>query len=447
MLKCSVDLRTVAGPWQWSGAETGWARGEDRILPLSHPALEARSVTDDARTLMVVRERAAGRASLLRSIGPTLVDEAAYECAVQECRTWPVQSIWIEAGPQGVRLQTGLGGVCPLYLAYTKGTLTGSWELMDLRACLSAGALNEREVMRLLVGRPRYGHGTLFSTVKRLSEHSTAYADAQGLRLTYPAAAAHALPSELAENADGAALVDAFESVVDHVLARRPLAPGRTAAQLSGGMDSTNLAISLALNHPQLITPCAMLIGGDAGGQQVARRRTVIGHFGFAADVTVPASAHPPLLPAGLRRSHPEAISPLDEPHLEAADALARALRARGTTTVVSGFGGDEVACTRPPPKAAPGRHRRPRNGAASASATCSARSIPASRRPPWHRRPRWSPWRSPLHCSPAAACGPSPHSPTPTWSASASACRRCGRRTSSSCTSAWPREACPSWW
>ncbi|MGW7068825.1 hypothetical protein ACWGII_37905 [Streptomyces sp. NPDC054855] len=222
--------------------------------------------------------------------------------------------------------------------------MTGSWQLMDLRERLSPGTLNELEVMRLLVGRPRYGHDTLFTTIQRLSEHSTAYADAEGLRLAYPSAAAHALPSELAENADAAALVDAFESVVDHVLARRPLTPGRTAAQLSGGVDSTNLAISLALNHPQLITPCAMLIGGEAGEQQVARRRTVIEHFDFADDITVPASAHPPLSPGGLRRSHPEAISPLDEPHLEAADALAQALRTRDNTTVVSGFGGDEVA-------------------------------------------------------------------------------------------------------
>lgn len=349
MLMCSVDLRTASGPWQWSGEETGWARGEDRIRPLSHPALEARAVTDGAKTLMAVRERAASRASLLRSIGPARVDEAVYERAVQECRSWPAQGIWIEAGPEGARLETGLGGVCPLYLAHSKGTLTGSWQLMDLRERLTADALNELEVMRLLIGRPRYGHDTLFTTVQRLSEHSTAYANAEGLRMVYPAAAAHALPSKLAEDTDSAALVGAFESVVDHVLARRPLDPGRTAAQLSGGMDSTNLAISLALSHPGLITPCAMLIGGKAGGQQLARRRTVIEHFGFAADVTVAASAHPPLSPGGLRRSRPEAISALDEPHLEAADALAQALRARDITTVVSGFGGDEVARVRRP--------------------------------------------------------------------------------------------------
>lgn len=350
MLTLSVDLRTGSGPWQWCEQGEGcWVRGEDRIRPLANPALQTRAVTDGTTTLMVIRERATGRASLLRSTAPVRVDSAVYARAVEEARQWPLQSVWIEAGPDRIRLQTGLGGVCPLYLAYESGTLTGSWQLMDLSGHQAPDRLDEKEVMRLLAGYPRYGHDTLFTSIKRLSERSSAYADAEGLRLVYPDAAEHAQPSELVEGTDGPALVGAFEALVDHIHARRPLTPAQTAAQLSGGKDSTNLAISLALAHPGLITPCALLIGGEAGGQQIARRRMVIDHTGFAPDITVPAADHPPLAPAGLRRAHPEAVSPLDEPHLEAADALAQALMARGITTVVAGFGGDEVARVRRP--------------------------------------------------------------------------------------------------
>ncbi|MEV6857456.1 hypothetical protein AB0M89_27060 [Streptomyces microflavus] len=314
---------------------------------MDHPALEARAVTDGARTLLVVREKAAGRPSLLRSLSPARVDEAVYGRVLEECCQWPLQGVWIESGPRGLCLSTGLGGVCPLYLAYDGGHLTGSWQLMDLSHHLGARRLDEREVMRLLTGFPRYGHDTLFTTVKRLSERSTAYADAGGLRLVYPAAAEHAQPSELSGHVGEAELVGAFEALTDHVFAKRPLNPGRTAAQLSGGMDSTNLAISLALAHPGAITPCAMLIGGDAGAQQEARRRVVIEQTGFAADVTVRAADHPVLSPGGLRRSQAQAVSPLDEPHLEAADALAQALHTRDIHTVAAGFGGDEVARAR----------------------------------------------------------------------------------------------------
>ncbi|MFI5808710.1 hypothetical protein [Streptomyces sp. NPDC051561] len=350
MLTLSVDLRAGKGPWQWCEQGGGcWGRGGDRIRPLASEALEARAVTDGTATLLVVRERAVGRASLLRAAGPVRVDAAVYARAVSECEKWPLQSVWIEAGPDGLRLETGLGGVCPLYLAYDTGRLVGSWQLMDLKARQAPDKLDEKEVMRLLTGHPRYGHDTLFTSIKRLSERSGAYADAEGLRLVYPAAAEHAQPSELSEGTDSDALVGAFETLVDYIYARRPLTPAQTAAQLSGGKDSTNLAISLALAHPGLITPCALLIGGDAGPQQIARRRMVIDHTGFAPDVTVPAAEYPPLAPGGLRRAHPEAISPLDEPHLEAADALAQALMARGITTVVAGFGGDEVARVRRP--------------------------------------------------------------------------------------------------
>ncbi|KUL48987.1 hypothetical protein [Streptomyces sp. NRRL S-1521] len=350
MLMCSIDLRTAPGPWHWDGERAGWRRGTDQIRPLAHPALEARAVTGGHRTLMVVRERAAGQPTLLQSSRPAPVDAASYERALAECRAWPLQSIWIEAdtgGAAGVRLSTGLGGVAPLYLAHAKGRLAGSWQYMDLRPHLGAGVLDEKEVTRLLTGRTRYGHDTLFTTVKLLTERSTAYADAHGLHLAYPKAAEHAAPSELAPGVDGDALAVAYEQVSDHVLARRFLDPARTAAQLSGGMDSTNLAISLALQHPGAITPCAMLVGGVAGAQQITRRRTVIERFDFAADVIVSAADHPPLSPGGLRRARPEAISPLDEPHLEAADALAQALRARHLHTVVAGFGGDEVARSR----------------------------------------------------------------------------------------------------
>lgn len=348
MLTCSVNLRTDGlGPWEWRGEGEGWGLGADRIRPLDHPALEARAVTDGTHTLLVVREKASGRASVLRSISPARVDAGVYGRAVKECQDFPLQSIWIEAGPDGLRLTTGLGGVCPLYLAHENGRLAGSWQLMDLSAHLGADRLEEREVMRLLTGLPRYGHDTLFTTVKRLSERSTAYADAEGLRLVYPAAAEHAQPSELADRIGEAELVGAFEALTNHVFAKRPVAPERTAAQLSGGMDSTNLAISLALAHRGEITACAMLIGGEAGPQQEARRRAVIEQTGFAADVTVRAADHPVLSPGGLRRSRAEAVSPLDEPHLEAADALAQALRTRGIHTVVAGFGGDEVARAR----------------------------------------------------------------------------------------------------
>lgn len=348
MLTCSVNVQAGGlGPWEWRGEEEGWGRGADRIRPLDHPALEARAVTDGPRTLLVVRERAAGRPSLLRSLSPARVDSAIYGRALKECRDWPLQGIWIEAGPDALKLQTGLGGVCPLYLSYDGGRLAGSWQLMDLRDRLGADRLEEREVMRLLTGHPRYGHDTLFTTVKRLSERSTAYADAEGLRLVYPAAAEHAQPSDLADHVGEAELVRAFEALADHVFAKRPIVPEQTAAQLSGGMDSTNLAISLALAHPGAITPCAMLIGGGAGPQQEARRRAVIEQTAFAADVTVRAADHPVLSPGGLRRSRAQAVSPLDEPHLEAADALAQALRARGIHTVAAGFGGDEVARAR----------------------------------------------------------------------------------------------------
>ncbi|UQA97479.1 hypothetical protein [Streptomyces halobius] len=87
MLTCSIGLRTNgSGPWEWRGEEEGWGRGSDRIRPLDHPALEPRAVTDGTRTLLVVREKAAGRPSLLRSLSPVRVDDAVYGRVLKECQ-------------------------------------------------------------------------------------------------------------------------------------------------------------------------------------------------------------------------------------------------------------------------------------------------------------------------------------------------------------------------
>ncbi|MBT2401217.1 hypothetical protein [Streptomyces sp. ISL-100] len=122
MLTCSIDLRAQAQPWQWCEQGKSWVRGEDRIRPLAHAALEARAVTDGSTTLMVVRERVAGRPSLLRSTTPVRVDSAVYARALQECHDWPLQGICVEADTGGVRLCTGLGGVCPLYLTHRRAS-------------------------------------------------------------------------------------------------------------------------------------------------------------------------------------------------------------------------------------------------------------------------------------------------------------------------------------
>ncbi|MEV0281223.1 hypothetical protein AB0I22_33220 [Streptomyces sp. NPDC050610] len=317
---------------------------------MAHSALEALSVTDGCATLLVVRERAAaGQPSSPRDLGPVRVDRHVYAQVVRECRRRPLQAVWIETAPGGVRIETGLGGVCPLYLAADGDGrhLFGSWELMDLRTLLSPGGLDEWELTRLLTGTVGYGHATLFARVRRLSERSTAHFREDGLSLLYPPPAAHALPTRITAGAD---VVAGFEALAAHVLSRRPLAGGLVAAHLSGGMDSTNLALTLAAAFPGSVTPCALLIDGPAGAQQSMRRRAIIDSspFAFGADCVVAAAQHLPLHPDGRRRLAADRISPMEEPYVEAAHTLAGRLAERGITTVVTGFGGDEVFDSRP---------------------------------------------------------------------------------------------------
>ncbi|MFE7114322.1 asparagine synthase-related protein [Streptomyces sp. NPDC057654] len=339
MLKFSLPRE--AGPLGWEWKRGQWQCGRDWIGPLTHTALEARSVTNGTELLFVVRERAQ-LPSLMAGTGPVRVDQAAYDKALAEARTWPLQAVWIEVTGSTVRIETGLGGVCPLYLATDerRERLIGSWELTEVRDAVAADDLNEEEVARWLADRQCYGRATMFSAVQRLTERSTARFDRNGLRLLCPRQTEPAQMTPVSEDADA---VSAFEELTAGILDRRPTAATLTAAQLTGGLHSTNVALSMALAHPGAVTACALL-GGGPGSQEAVRRREVIRRAGvFDADCTVAVSQYPPLHPAGGRRQESERVSPLEGPYAEAAGVLADRLAERGITQVLTGYGGTEA--------------------------------------------------------------------------------------------------------
>ena len=73
--------------------------------------------------------------------------------------------------------------------------------------------------------------------------------------------------------------------------------------ELSGGVDSANVALSLAARpEGHLVGPGAMILDGQRATQQVSRRRNLIRACGFTTpDITIHATAWPPLHPDGQR--------------------------------------------------------------------------------------------------------------------------------------------------
>jgi hypothetical protein len=322
MLRLRIDSRALNDSWQWSGGE--WVNGNSWIRPFIHPSLEAAASTGPSGTVFTVRERM-----------PTGV-------AVPPPASAPgdFTSVEIDTRQHRVHVSTGAFGSAPVYVCQRDGILHGSWDLTELP--LSGMALNEREIARLLTLRLRYTAETVFTGVYRVTERATVSTGLSGqVQIRYPAPALHSAPRRLVPGAD---VTGAYEDLLRAVVSEHAYDPGATLVELSGGVDSANTALTLAaLTGGHLVTPGAMILDGKRAAQQIPRRRELIRACGFTGhDITVRATAHPPLHPAGLRAST-GIVSPYDEPYHEAMTALHQAAAAHGIRHVFTGIGGDEM--------------------------------------------------------------------------------------------------------
>jgi asparagine synthetase B (glutamine-hydrolysing) len=330
----TADLR-------WRKGNGRWVCGLSWIKPFEHPLLEQFGVTNGRSTLLVTRERRASVLTAPRSDDVEFIGELTYEKYLAEMRAWPLEFLVVEHHhDEGVFcIRAGQWGSAPVYLVEVGQRLRGAWALPELRAYIRADRLNPLEVVRGLTYRLRYSHETPFEGIHQLTERAEAdYTRTRGLRMRYPEPAKHALPRDIREDVD---LVNVFEQELERAVTAWPFVPGETAVELSGGMDSANVAMTLAALGHRDVLAYALIFGGGIGRQQLRRRREMIEHCGFQ-DLRVDVLDHPPLRPFGARASA-EPLHPLAQPYHEGLEHILEVARDRGVATVFTGDGGDQL--------------------------------------------------------------------------------------------------------
>lgn len=316
----------------------GWVLGTSHLTPYTHPCLEAGLTATEDQALLVIRERArtttwCSDLAVTDHVGP---DE--FHRRLEEARTWPLGYVLIELTPGQVQLNASPWGVAPVHLATADGTLRGSWDLIDLVPHVNSRKFDPLSVIRFLTYATHYSCATLLADVVTVTERATATWTGGGLDIAYPKPAAHSLPRELAEDADP---VGAFEQVLQGVINRWEFNPDQTVADVSGGMDSTNVALALAQLYPGRVHTGAMLLAGPMGHQQVRRRTEVLAH-GFGPDHTMRMVDRLPFNPKD-RRRRGLPFDPQEGPYAEARDVLLATYAEHGKRVLFTGLGGDEA--------------------------------------------------------------------------------------------------------
>ncbi|HEX2419067.1 MAG TPA: hypothetical protein VHJ83_13255 [Micromonosporaceae bacterium] len=320
-----------SGLWCERGGR--WGLGRSWIAPYQHPALTTGLVNcPDGAAVFWVAEHPG-----IAVKTPSTASEVVAEL-VSQGMEFAVFRIERDA----VRLTVGPHGTAPIYLAHDGNNLAASWDLADLSGWCHADRLVDRVVAGILTRRYRYTSQTVFSDVRCVTERGTVVWDGSRCRIEYPQPGVHVLRARRLRS--GVDPVKIFGGLLTDLVSRRAL-PGLSAVELSGGVDSANVAISLAgvCPGPHSI---GIVLDGRLGEQQASRRRELVRRFGFR-DAAVFAVDHPPFAVTGLRTTG-QLHSPAGDFYLEAFTALAGSAAARGVRVLFTGLGGDEAMALRP---------------------------------------------------------------------------------------------------
>lgn len=326
MLRATIALGDSIGTWHRLGSR--WVSGMSWIEPFPSQALETFCVYSREKTLIVVRERLSDQH---RSSG--CVGAAKFQQICDAQLSWPAEALSIELSQMTVTVTAGTRGSAPVYAVSDHDSLQLSWSLPDFRPKLTPACLDHRELALYLTGQTEYSYRTIWTNALRLTERSQLHFGPDGLSIRLPPPAQHCGPRQLAPDADPIA---AYDQILGEELSKRVL-PSGTVIELSGGLDSANVAVTAAALLPRPRS-YGLAIGGIARAQQISRRSALVRLLGLT-DVLVDAMEHVPFEKHSNRRTG-GLFDPGAEPYQE---CLADALRAVEPDAVLTGIGGDEL--------------------------------------------------------------------------------------------------------
>jgi asparagine synthase (glutamine-hydrolysing) len=351
MIKFQIRRPDLSGHWRAS--PMGWAAGESCIEPFRNASLESYAVASSGCFLVLARERlsSAARPSWAEQPAIPWVDADEWRRILEEALKWPLQFIVlvIQLGPQGPELVivSGPWGIGPLYVIGRSEEIIGSWDPVDLYPRLSGEPLDPALVCNFIASFDSpYSRRTMFREMWLLTERSRAVwkmspqgAGEMEFAVAYPPAVLTPRPERLKPDAD---VLQTFWRILKGSLSRWLPAGFRGAGvELSGGLDSTIVALAAAELLDCPLATHGVILLDDMGEAQRARRQELVDTFGFH-DTTVEMRDWIPFAPNSSRlREGP--VVPWEDVYFEALDQLLAGAARQGTRLMLTGLGGDEL--------------------------------------------------------------------------------------------------------
>ena len=266
--------------------------------------------------------------------------EAAYDEVFGVVLGHPNEVFAIEcshgAGVARVRLLSGSNGTCPIYVSGDASRLVGSWDILQLSRGLSAKRFDQQYLIHAAY-RPVYSTRTPYHGVAMMPPYSVVEWDGGTPTLTSPPLDPDVDVSS-STNADEARA--RFSELLDDVWNARSLLAHQTAFELSGGYDSSVVALSFSRRRGGGAHHLSILVPDTALSESQAARISAITTACGAHTHAIPMGDY---LPSYAKLARFQSLYYQSESYYSAFRAVWREARKSGADVIVSGHGGDEL--------------------------------------------------------------------------------------------------------
>lgn len=330
----------------WVPVAGGWAVGSSAIRPYKHAALHAGMFVSKRRTAVIVRERIGGQPEVDESFSVTNCSERALDQVLTEARQWPLEFLELlitrRDDAHQVTCRCGQWGTAPIYFLVRGGVLHINWDVTELYKYLPSTILEPGFAAQFILGLSHpYSSQTIFSGVSRLTERARAVwrPPFESVKISYPSPQTHASARRLKSNAH---VVKTFREILSASMKRwLPSSDHPVAMELSGGLDSSIVAVMAATITTKPVKSFGMIMPGVFGKYQSARRNEVVKRFGLS-DSNFPCIDHPPFNPKS-NRVVGTSVVPWAEFYEEAVGTMLSKVASDGVGVIFTGMGGDEL--------------------------------------------------------------------------------------------------------
>ncbi|WP_284753194.1 asparagine synthase-related protein [Arthrobacter sp. efr-133-R2A-120] len=298
----------------------------------------------DHPALTVVAERAGFLLRLLvvrHHSGSASLSTSGYLTHLAKARAEFTEYVSIVVERDGaVTLETGPLALVPVYVALDARGVHFSWMLEDLVTAGLSGKVDVERAKAYIAGKQRYESSTIFQNIKLLSERSSVRATPSGMQQFLPDDALSLEPRDVVAEAD---VCGAYISLFGAVLASQFRENAAICLELSGGFDSSNVALATAQAGLSGLRSYGLIFPGDAGKHQSARRDAVIRELGATDSATPVEGEH--FLDSWLTGS--QWVNPYEEIYRQLVETGLEAADLGPSAVMLTGIGGDEALLPR----------------------------------------------------------------------------------------------------